>query len=249
MYRSTPIHKIMFTALLLGIAALGSPAFAGHDNHSSRAQPQAILSAEASSEVGQDTVHLSLAAEVTADSQSEAAKKLNQRLDQAMKQAKAKTGIEARSGNYHVWPGTDRDGRVTQWRGNAEIILESQDFSAAAALAASLSDITPISGMFFSVSPQLRAAEEQKLLVQAIEAFKTRAQALAQALGFAGYEYVKIDLGGSGAMSGAPMPRMMRALAVSADSAAAPVEGGRETISVSVQGTISLVPAEKGPGQ
>ena len=38
-----------------------------------------------------------------------------------------------------------------------------------------------------------------------------------------------------------PMPRMMMS-AMAADKAAAPVEGGRERVSVSVRGTIVLLP-------
>lgn len=213
-----------------------------------RAHPQATLSAEAFSEVEQDTVRLSLAAEITAETQSAAAKELNQRLDQAMKQARGKAGVEARSGSYRIWPGTDRDGRVSQWRGHAEIILESQDFAAASALAASLSDIAPISGISFSVSSRLRALEEQKLLGQAAEAFKVRAQALAEAFGFAAYRHVKLELGGSGAMPDMPAMRML-SVAAASDSAVPPVEGGKETIRVSVQGTIALLPSNTGPDQ
>lgn len=40
---------------------------------------------------------------------------------------------------------------------------------------------------------------------------------------------------------------MMRAMA--ADSAAAPIEGGRQTLSVSVQGTIVLLPTQTATGQ
>lgn len=237
MYRGVRNRKQLLAGLWLVLAAAALPA-AAHETGSD--EPQASLSAEASSEIGQDTVEITLAADLSGASQPEVAEALNQRLDSVMKQAKGHQGIEARSGSYRIWPTNDRDGKIAEWRGQAEIVLESRDFPAVSKLAASLGDRMPIAGLAFSISHERRAAEEQKLLGQAVEAFKARAQALTQALGFAGYRLRTIDLGGQGAMPPAPMPRMMSAMA--ADKVAAPVEGGRERISVSVQGTIVLLP-------
>ncbi len=241
-------------ALMLAVAAgavlsLPAPAAARGDGPDGRrAQaPRASLHAQASSEVAQDTVRIVLAAELRADTQAEAAEALNTRLDAAMKQVKGHAGVEARSGGYRIWPSTGQDGKIAEWRGRAEIILSSGDFAAASRLAAGLGDQMPISGISFSVSPKTRAATEQKLLAEAVEAFKARAQALTTALGFASYRYDTIDLGGSGESVPVPMPRMMMAKA--ADAVAAPLEGGTETISVSVSGTIWLRPASTAAGQ
>ncbi|MHA3903863.1 SIMPL domain-containing protein [Castellaniella sp. WN] len=238
MNRGARNRKQLLAGLSLVLASMALPVLA-HEGEP--AEPRASLSAEASSEVAQDTVEITLAAELSGVSQTEVAEALNQRLDSVMKQAKGHQGIEARSGSYRIWPTTDRDGKIAEWRGQAEILLESRDFSAASKLAASLGDRMPIAGLSFSVSRERRAAEERKLLVQAVEAFKARAQALTQALGFAGYRFRTVDLGGQGAAPPAPMPRMMMG-AMAADKAAAPVEGGRERVSVSVRGTIVLLP-------
>ncbi|MGA0584038.1 MAG: SIMPL domain-containing protein [Castellaniella sp.] len=237
MYRGVRNRKQLLAGLWLVLVAAALPA-AAHETGSD--EPRASLSAEASSEIGQDTVEITLAADLSGASQSGVAEALNQRLDSVMKQAKGHQGIEARSGSYRIWPTNDREGKIAEWRGQAEIVLESRDFPAVSKLAASLGDRMPIAGLAFSISHERRAAEEQKLLGQAVEAFKVRAQALTQALGFAGYRLRTIELGGQGAMPPAPMPRMMSAMA--ADKVAAPVEGGRERISVSVQGTIVLLP-------
>ncbi|MGB3276478.1 MAG: SIMPL domain-containing protein [Castellaniella sp.] len=239
MYRGVRNRKQLLVGSLLALSVLALPALA-HEAHEP-AEPRASLSAEASSEVGQDTVEITLAAELSGKSQTQVAETLNQRLDSVMKQAKGHEGIEARSGSYRIWPTTDRDGKIAEWRGQAEILLESRDFPAVSKLAASLGDRMPIAGLAFSVSRERRAAEEQKLLGQAVEAFKARAQALTQALGFADYRFRTVDLGGQGAMPYAPAPRMMMS-AMAAEKTAAPVEGGRERISVSVQGTIVLLP-------
>ncbi|MGB6008492.1 SIMPL domain-containing protein [Castellaniella sp.] len=242
----------LMAALALGaVLAIAPPAQArsSHDSpESGRNRPQATLSAQASEEVQQDTVVVTLAAEVTGASQTQVSDQLNGRLDAVMKQAKGHDGIEARSGNYRIWPMTDRDGRISEWRGHAEILLESRDFPAASKLAAQLADRMPIAGMSFSVSRERQAAEERKLMLQAVKAFQDRAQALTQALGFSAYRLYNVDLGGEGDVPAAPMPRMMMS-AMAADKVAAPIEGGRQTLSVSVQGTIVLLPAQTATAQ
>ena len=241
MYPRVPNRKHLMAGLLLASAVVALPAGAQQAKRAGADKPRATLQAQASSEVGQDTVEITLSAELSGASQTEVAEALNQRLDSVMKQAKGQKGIEARSGAYRIWPTTDRDGKISEWRGQADIVLKSRDFPAASKLASDLGDRMPIAGLSFSVSPELRAQEEQKLMGQAVEAFKARAQALTQALGFADYRFRTIDLGGQGAVPPSPMPRMMSAMAADA-KAVVPVEGGSERVSVSVRGTIVLQP-------
>lgn len=232
---------VALSAMLAVAPVAGAQATAG-DAATQAAGPHATLSAQASAEVTQDTVQVVLAAEVADASQAKVSDQLNARLDSVMKQARGHAGIEVRSGSYRIWPMNDRDGQISEWRGHAEILLRSRDFVAASRLAAQLADRMPINGLTFSVSHERQAEEERKLLDQAVTAFKARAQALTQALGFAAYRLHSIDLGGAGDVPPSPGPRLMRAMA--ADSVAAPIEGGRQTISVSIQGTIVLLPTQ-----
>lgn len=202
--------------------------------------PIATLSASSSVLVEQDVVRVTLAAQEIGDSQSKVAEVLNQKLESVMKQAKEQKDVQASSGSYRIWPVTNKDGELTQWRGYAEIILESQEFNTASDLAAKLSDRMPIDGISFSVSKEAQQAQEQSLLVDAVKSFEERAQALTDALGFASYTIKSIELGGLGQQF-SPMPRMM---SVAADSAAAPIEGGKQNLSVSIQGEVYLLPAK-----
>lgn len=242
-------RRFLLAIAMAGAALCVSPPTMAHGHGADRTRadlPQASLQAQASTEVAHDTVQIVLAAELRASSQTDVAQALNARLDSVMQQAKEAAGVTASSGSYRIWPSTNQDGKIAEWRGRAEILLNSTDFMAASRLAASLGDRMPISGLSFSVSKGARAAAEGKLLGEAVAAFKDRAQALTKALGFAAYRYGTIDLGGNG--QAAPMPRMMMAKA--ADSmAAAPIEGGTETITVSVSGTILLQLADKATGQ
>lgn len=229
----------LLMAGLLSISALSMPV---HAKEADQAKPVATLSANATVQVDQDTVSIVLAAQESAANQADVSKALNAKLDSVMKQAKAEKDVKSKSGSYRIWPNTDRDGKISEWRGQAEIILESQDFEAASALAAKLADRMPIDGLSFSVSNEKRVAQEQDLLEQAVSAFERRAKALSTALGYEGYAIKKVNLGGSGQQI-TPMPKMM--LAASADSAAAPIEGGQQSISVTVQGEIYLLNAKK----
>lgn len=209
-----------------------------------RTAPELSLQASASSEVKQDTVRISLAIEVEANDQASAGKRLSAAMDDVVKRARGAKNIDVRTGGYNVWPNTNSKGKIVNWRGQGEIVLESKDFDAASALAAKLGDKTAISNISFFLSREGREAEERKLLSQAAQAFKERALAAANAFGFAGYRLSRIDLGGGG--GSAPVPRMMGAqMMAKADAAAAPapgvpLEAGEVTVSVTVGGTIVL---------
>lgn len=198
--------------------------------------PQATLRAEASEEVARDMVKITLAAEFSDTSQAAVAKALSAALDSVMKQAKGATNVKASSGNYSVWPMNDQDGKISNWRGRGEILLESRDFAAASELAATLSDRMPIASLSFFVSPEARAEKEAALLSRAAKAFQNRAQEVAAAFGFAGYSIRTVDLSGAGAEY-QPAARMM---SMAADKAGVPLEGGTERVTVSMRGSIFL---------
>ncbi|APX77208.1 SIMPL domain-containing protein [Achromobacter insolitus] len=219
-----------------------APAPAAAEASASRA-PELTLQATASSEVKQDTVRISLSAEVEAQDQPAAGKKLTAALDDVIKRARDVKDVEVRTGGYNVWPNTSSKGKISSWRGQGEVILESKNFEAAAALASKLSDKTAISNISFLLSREAREAEERKLLKEAAQAFKDRALAAANAFGFSGYRLSKLELGGSG--GAVPMPRMMGAAAMAKDASGGyspdvPLEAGNVTVSIAVNGTIVL---------
>ncbi|HEY0294940.1 MAG TPA: SIMPL domain-containing protein [Bordetella sp.] len=198
------------------------------------------LQATASSEIPLDTVRITLAAETQSADQTTASQQLAAALDAAAKQAQGAAGIVSHTGNYGVWPNHDNQGKINNWHGRGEIVLESKDFAAASALATRMSDKVAISNIAFILSHEARAAEEHQLLGQVAQAFQARALDAAKAFGFSSYRMVELDLGGAGAAPPMPHPAAMMRMAKTADAIDAPLEGGSVVVSVSVNGTIAL---------
>lgn len=240
--RPTSYARVCFVSGLLCLvlaAFFSGQARADVENTAKLKYPYASLRAEAVTEVAHDTVRITLAAELRDTEQAEVAAILTRTVDSVMKQVKDRDGMKVYSGNYQIWPMNDRDGRISDWRGRAEVIIESMDFEAASRLAAEVSDRMPISNLSFSVAPQERARQEALLLTEAASAFREKAQALTAAFGYESYSIREIELGGAGAAY-PPEGRRMMAMAASDAAVGVPLEGGTERISLSVQGTVFL---------
>lgn len=236
-------HAVLSALLLTGSmsAAIGAPGERPIERH--ERATRLTLQAGASAEVQQDTVTITLASEVEAASEDAVNEPLTQRMAKVMEAAKRVPSVKAYTGGYRIWPNTDRDGKITAWRGRAEINLESRDFGAASKLAAEVSAEMPISGLYFSLSEQARAEQEKQLLRQAATAFRERAQEAAEAFGFSGYQIRKLDLGGSGMAYDQPRARMAAApamMSLKAESAPVPLEADTVSVSVSVNGEVDL---------
>ncbi|MCC8391736.1 SIMPL domain-containing protein [Paraburkholderia sp. MMS20-SJTR3] len=205
-------------------------------------QPSGVLSlnAQASAEVPQDVVEITLFYEQEASDPSTLTATLNQRADAAMQKARGVSGVTARSGAFSIFPSTDRDGRISAWRGRTEVVLESRDFAAASKLAAQMASIMQVGNVHFSLSPEAQRAAEQRITGDAIKSFREQAAASAQAFGFSGYSIREVNVNHSGAM---PRPVMMmsaRAMGADAKMAQMPLEGGTTTVTVNVSGSVQM---------
>ncbi|KVC41692.1 SIMPL domain-containing protein [Burkholderia diffusa] len=238
-------------ALSLALAAavpvaltLASPAAHAQTANPHFPEPAGVLSlsSQASADVPQDIIHITLFYEQQAKDPGSLTSALNQRADAALAQAKGVSGVTARTGAFSVYPSTDRDGKISAWRGRTEVVLESRDFSAASKLAGQLSIQMQVANVEFSLSPEAQRAAEQKLTTEAIKSFRARADEAAKAFGYNSYSIRDVNVGGSRNVQ--PYPRMMAMAAAPMDSAkmSAPisVEGGKATVSVTVNGSVQM---------
>jgi predicted secreted protein len=96
-----------------------------------------------------------------------------------------------------------------------------------------------VGSIHFSVSPARRAEVEDKLIAQALDAFKQRAELVRKQLAAKGYRLVNVSINTGDAQ---PVPPM-RGMAMEAmDNAASPpaLEAGTSVLSVNVGGMIEL---------
>lgn len=229
--------KILNLALALAVAVIGLAA------HAQTTEPrfnQVELQAEASREVQNDLMTANLYAEASDPSAANVADQLNRVTAEALKVAGAEKAVKARSGYSQTYPVNDRNGKVTGWRGRSEIRLESKDTRAMAALVGRLQSTLQLSGVSFSVSPELRRQVENELINEAVAAFKSRADIAAKAIGGRSFRIRRIGLN-TGGMQTPPRPMMARGLAAQSAEVSAPVfEAGTSVVNVVAAGVVEV---------
>jgi predicted secreted protein len=202
------------------------------------------LEASATADVPTDTLTVTLFVEEQGPDPGQLATRVNARLDEALAKARKESRVEARSGNYQTNPIYDRANQITGWRTRADIVLESRDFKAVAALAGALQPALKLWSMTFSLSRGAREAAEAALLTEAIGKFQEKARAAAKGFGFPGHVLGQIVVRSDGPVH-APVAFRGAAMAAMADAAPpVPVEGGKNAVTVTVSGSVVLGPGK-----
>lgn len=221
-------------AVLFAAAAFAQPQLEPRLN-------QVDLQAEVSREVQNDLMTATLFAEVNDPSAAQMANQLNRTTAEALRTAGEFKSVKARSGSTSTYPIYDRANKLTGWRGRSEIRLESKDLQAMASLIGKLQSSIQLGQVAFTVSPELRRQTENELIVEAVAAFRGRADIATKALGGKSYKIRRMGINTSGAF---PAPRTAlaaRAMAASAAEAVPPAfEGGTGTVHVNANGTVEV---------
>ncbi|QET00794.1 MULTISPECIES: SIMPL domain-containing protein [Cupriavidus] len=231
--------KNMLAATLLGTAALASTGVSAQ----TVPPPAGVLSlaAQAVTEVPTDIVQVTLAAEQEGAEPGAISSALSAKTTAVLAQAKRVSGVEAQSGGFTIQPTTDRNGRISTWRGRSEVVLKSRDFAAVSKLAGDLASQMQVQNIAFSLSREARLAAESKLAEEAVASFRDKAQQTTKLFGYGSYTIREVSVNESGGVM-PPMPRMYAAKAMSADAAVpVPVEGGKAQVTVSVNGSVQML--------
>lgn len=200
------------------------------------------LSANASVEVAQDWLTLSM--NTTRDGpdagavQSQLKTALQAALSEAQKAAKPGE-MEVRTGNFSLSPRYGRDGKITGWQGSVELVLEGQDVQRISSTAGKIQTLT-MGSVSFGLSRAQRARVEGEAQAMAIERFKTKAGDIAKSFGFGGYSLREVSVNAND-QTPLPRPRMQALeLRASAMDAPVPLEAGKSTVVVTVSGSVQL---------
>ena len=219
-------------ALLACIATFPAVADEQHYN-------QISLRAEASSEVAQDRMHVTLFTESQHEDPAQLAAQTTSAMNKALQRARKVKEVEVSQGSRSSYPVYEEKGqKITAWRERAELRLESGDFAALSKLTGELMQDLQMGGMSFSVSDSIRQQNEDALLKDAVTAFRARAQLATEALGGNDYKIVSLNLNSGGNFQ----PEMMRSVSMkSMDAMPTPdVEAGTRQISINADGVIEV---------
>lgn len=199
------------------------------------------IQADATRQVSNDEMHAVLYIEKSNKQPAELAAQINQLMSQAVNTARKYPSVKIETGSQTTYPIYDNDSRkLKEWRGRAEVRLESTDFKAASQLVSELQQNFQTQSISFSVSDAQRKKVENELMVEASKNFQQRAQTLSQAWNKSGYNLVNINLNTSN-YGGQPVPRMAMMKAASADAIPEQeMAGGESKITVNANGTIQF---------
>ncbi len=205
------------------------------------------LEASATADVPTDTLTVTLFVEEQGPDPGQLAARVNARLEEALAKARKEPKVEAHSGNYQTNPTYDRANQITGWRIRADVVLESRDFKAVAALAGRLQPALKLWSMTFSLSrararrPKRRCSPKRSANSRRRRAPSPRASAS------------RVTCSGRSSCA-ATAPRLpgpvayrgvaMSAMADAAPPAPVPVEGGKNAVTVNVSGSVVLGPGK-----
>ncbi|OTG73196.1 hypothetical protein B9T26_08905 [Acinetobacter sp. ANC 4169] len=200
------------------------------------------VQAEATRQISNDEMHAVLYIERSKKQPAELSALITQLMNQAIAASKKYPQVKVETGAQSTYPVYDNDSqKLKEWRGRAEIRLESTDFKAVSQLISELQQNFQTQSINFTVSDTQRKKVENELMVEASKNFQQRAQMLTSAWNKSGYQLVNLNLNTNNYY---PQPVMMRAnMAKFAGAEAADaqnVAAGESKITVNANGSIQF---------
>lgn len=200
------------------------------------------VQAEATRQISNDEMYAVLYIERSKKQPAELSALITQLMNQAIAASKKYPQVKVETGTQSTYPVYDNDSqKLKEWRGRAEIRLESTDFKAVSQLISELQQDFQTQSINFTVSDAQRKKVENELMVEASKNFQQRAQMLTSAWNKSGYQLVNLNLNTNNYY---PQPVMMRAnMAKFAGAEAADaqnVEAGESKITVNANGSIQF---------
>ncbi|MCU7904411.1 MAG: SIMPL domain-containing protein [Candidatus Thiodiazotropha sp. (ex Epidulcina cf. delphinae)] len=196
------------------------------------------LSAQASSEVENDTLIAVLYAQKEGDDLAPLTGSVNRLVAQGIDEAKRSKGVKVQTLDYLTSPIYQQQ-RLSGWRVRQSIRLESLQSDKLSELLSKLQSSLALESVSYAISPARRRQVEDSLTQQAIDAFRRRAELITHQLGRSQYRLVEMTV----QTSGQPVqPLRMRAsmMAMERASAAPTLEAGSRTVQVGITGSIEL---------
>lgn len=208
--------------------------------------PQGVvsLSSSATLEVVRDLLNVTFNTTREGADAATVQSQLKQALDAALVEARkvAKPGqVDVQTGNFTLSPRYTNKGAANGWQGSAELVVEGRDMQAIGQLTGRIGTLT-INRVGYAISRELRERSESEVSAQAIAHYRAKAADYAKQFGYAGYSIREVSVSSNEQQ---PIPRQMmvqaRAMSAPAADEMLPVEPGKGTVTVSVNGTVQMV--------
>jgi len=196
------------------------------------------LSVSATDEIENDTLVAQLYVQKEGQIASHLAKQTNRDIDWAIQQTKQIPGITVQTLDYHTSPIYHKQSQ-NGWRVRQSLRLTSQNTLVMSQLIGELQQRLMVDNIRYKVSQKRRDEVENKLITQAITAFKARAKLTSKAWEHANFRLVHMDINTSGR---AIQPAFRQRVTMASDASNAPaIEAGKQTIQVTASGVIELL--------
>lgn len=239
-----PSRPLALAAVLLPLILVSPISAAQSVAPAAVARDVLTLDATVAIEVIPDLAVITLAAEAQGVEAAPITREVQLAINTALAQAKATTGVEARTGAFATNQRWNSKGVRDGWTVRAELILKAKDFAVLGTLAGKLAQQKlMIVGSGFELSRELREREEAALIERGIAAFRSKAQTASRAFGFSNFTLREVNLGSISGDTRPIQPKvfaMRAAAASSADAEPMAIEGGKVSLTLTVSGGVLM---------
>lgn len=198
------------------------------------------IQAQAEAEVDNDEMRVILAVENQNRNPAVLSDSINRDMQWALSQIKKAPALQARTLSYSSFP-VYEDQQIVAWQAVQQIELKSTDVAAMNDMVGNLQARLQVKQMSFRPTSATRKAAENRLVDQALDAFKGRAELVRKNMNAKGYRIVQVDIQTGNQFQPVPYAeRANMAMFSSAKTAAPAVEAGTSTTTVTVNGSIQL---------
>ncbi len=198
------------------------------------------LEASAKAQVNNDEMVVQLAIERDGNDLAAINQVVQQALNSGLEEAKKVSQVKARLGNVSTNPNWNAQGRPNGWRVRGEIILTSGNLPGLGKLAGELAQRLQLASIQFRLSEEARNAAEKKLLIEAANAFRSRAKDATAALGFSSYTIKDLNLNNGYNVTVRPMGLARGKMDAMSSSAPVPTDSGESEVQVTFNGSVDI---------
>ena len=231
--------------LSLALLAFSFVLSARADANASQPNNVIAFNVEAERQIQRDLMQVNLFYQSEGKNLSGLNKTVNARLNKAIDIAKQYPAVAIQGNTRNTMVQYDSKGKQSGWLVRVELMLESKDSQALSDVINALDDTLAIENISASVSDEKLTHVENELTQAVLEKFKNKALLIQNTLQMKNYRVMDLNISAANEHNYAPVyyePTAKSALTLSESASnAVPLENGKETVRMRVEGRIELL--------